>query len=333
MPERLDVFMARANATYYARNDPFADFATAPEISQAFGEVLGLWAAVCWEMMGQPRPVLLIEAGPGRGTLMTDALRAIRRAAPAFGSAIDLRLIEASPRLRGVQAERLPQARWHDTIEQVPEAPFLLLANEFLDALPIRQFVRRGSEWLERYVEPKGVTDRPAGPAEVPDAWRADPDGTVRETCPAARRFVAALAARSVRHGGFALLIDHGPARSAPGDSLQAIADGRPADPFASPGSRDLTAHVDFAALAEVARAHGAGVFGPIPQGIFLARLGLPQRAHALARSLSPVRAAAMMEGVRRLTEPDQMGRLFKAMAVSHPAMASCPGFESEQAQ
>ena len=151
--ERLDAFMARANAAYYATHDPFADFTTAPEISQVFGEILGLWAAVAWQGLGEPDPVLLVEAGPGRGTLMADALRAIGRAAPAFRTALRLHLIENSPRLRAVQAGVLPGAVWHDGLETVPEAPLILLGNEFLDALPIRQFVRRGGAWMERFVE------------------------------------------------------------------------------------------------------------------------------------------------------------------------------------
>jgi NADH dehydrogenase [ubiquinone] 1 alpha subcomplex assembly factor 7 len=153
MMERLDHFMARANAAYYATRDPFRDFTTAPEISQVFGEILGLWAAVTWGILGRPDPVLLVEAGPGRGTLMADALRAIAIAAPDFHAALRLHLIETSPRLRAIQAERLPGAVWHDGLDTLPETPMLLLANEFLDALPIRQFVRRDGRWFERFVE------------------------------------------------------------------------------------------------------------------------------------------------------------------------------------
>jgi SAM-dependent MidA family methyltransferase len=152
MIERLDAFMARANAAYYGTHDPFADFTTAPEISQVFGELLGLWAAVAWGIVGRPRRVLLVEAGPGRGTLMADALRAVGRAAPQFRAALSVHLIETSPRLRALQAERVPGAVWHDGLATLPEGPLLVLANEFLDALPIRQFVRRGSRWTERYV-------------------------------------------------------------------------------------------------------------------------------------------------------------------------------------
>ncbi len=151
-PERLDRFMARANAAYYATRDPFADFTTAPEICQAFGEVLGIWAAVTWDRLGRPEPVVLAEAGPGRGTLMRDALRAVEAAMPAFREALALHLIETSPRLQAAQARLFPGATWHTGLESLPEAPLILLTNEFLDALPIRQFVRRGAGWMERFV-------------------------------------------------------------------------------------------------------------------------------------------------------------------------------------
>ena len=162
--ERLDHFMARANAAYYATHDPYRDFTTAPEISQVFGEILGLWAAVTWELIGRPDPVLLVEAGPGRGTLMADALRAIREVAKGFHAALRLHLIETSPSLRAIQAERLPGAIWHQGLDTLPNGPLLLVGNEFLDALPIRQFVRRGGMWVERFIEDGGFVERPALP-------------------------------------------------------------------------------------------------------------------------------------------------------------------------
>ena len=162
--ERLDHFMARANAAYYATHDPYRDFTTSPEISQVFGEILGLWAAVTWELMGRPDPVLLVEAGPGRGTLMADALRAIREVATGFQAALRLHLIETSPRLRAVQAERLPDATWHDDLGTLPDGPLLLVGNEFLDALPIRQFARREGMWMERFVDGGRFVECPARP-------------------------------------------------------------------------------------------------------------------------------------------------------------------------
>lgn len=376
MIERLDAFMARANAAYYATHDPFADFTTSPEITQVFGELLGLWAAVAWEKLGSPRPVLLAEAGPGRGTLMADALRAVGKAAPAFRDALSVHLIETSPRLRALQAERLPGATWHEDLSALPDAPLLLLANEFLDALPIRQFVRRGTVWQEKYAMPgrgeidpgvraapgaaihdlpasnamnswgagpgpamtRGVAGQRSGEGEA-FCWRDAEPGSLRrlppeadehatlELCEAARAFLADLAARLARHPGAMLFLDYGPEHSTPGDSLQAIAGGRPADPFSPPGTADLTAHVDFAALADVARSAGAAVHGPIPQGIFLARLGLFQRTDRLARGQPPARAAALIDAAQRLAEPHRMGRLFKAMAISRADCGVLPGF------
>jgi SAM-dependent MidA family methyltransferase len=321
--ERLDHFMARANAAYYATHDPFADFTTAPEISQVFGELLGLWAAVTWQMLGAPSPVLLTEVGPGRGTLMADALRAITRAAPAFRAAATVHLIETSPRLRAQQRERIDGAIWHDAIDAVPDAPIILLGNEFLDALPIRQFVRRGSGWTERFVAPQGFIEEPA---EFNSAIEAA-EGEVAERCEAAEALTVALAVRVARRPGAALFLDYGPERSGPGDSLQAIAAGGPANPLASPGSADLTAHVDFARLADAANAAGAQVHGPVAQGLFLARLGLFQRTNQLARHLLPARAAAITQGARRLGEPDRMGRLFKAIALVSRGTGVPPGF------
>jgi NADH dehydrogenase [ubiquinone] 1 alpha subcomplex assembly factor 7 len=320
--ERLDAFMARAVAAYYARHDPFADFTTAPEISQVFGEILGLWAAVLWQSMGSPPDIILAEAGPGRGTLMADALRAIGQVAPDFRPALRLHLVETSPRLRAAQAEKLPQANWHDSIETLPEGPLILLANEFLDALPIRQFVRRGPGWTERHVQDGAFVELPAMLSRQEGA-----EGEVREVGAAAQTVAAALATRIAAYGGAALLLDYGPERSGPGDSLQALRDGKPVDPLSAPGSADLTAHVDFQAVA--AAAQGVSVFGPVPQGLFLARLGLFERTGKLARNQPVAKALALQEGARRLAEPDRMGRLFKALALCHPDLPEPPGFSA----
>ncbi len=316
--------MARANAAYYATHDPYADFTTSPEISQAFGELLGLWAAVTWRSLGSPVPVSFVEAGPGRGTLMADARRAIARVAPDFHQVAAIHLIEASPRLRALQQQRVPEAKWHDTIDTVPGGPIILIGNEFLDALPIRQFVRRGSDWTERFVGPAGWIEEPA--LHNPKFECAD--GGIAERCEAAESLACKLAARLARHPGAALFLDYGPEVSAEGDSLQAIAGGQPADPLSPPGTADLTAHVDFAAFGAAAASAGAVVHGPIPQGLFLARLGLFQRTNQLARRLPPRQAAAMMEAARRLAEPDRMGRLFKAIALVSPGASIPPGFE-----
>jgi len=334
--ERLDAFMARANAAYYATHDPFADFTTAPEISQAFGEVLGLWAAVTWSLLGRPSPVLLIEAGPGRGTLMGDALRAIQQAVPDFRAALQVHLIESSARLRDAQRLRVPDAMWHERLGTVPEAPFVLLANEFVDALPIRQFVRRADRWMERWVVRGQFEERPAEPGEPMDVdWGRHgaplppaADGDVAERCEPALAFAREVSERMARVPGAALLLDYGPAESTAGDSLQALSGGKPADALSRPGTADLTAHVDFASVAAVARHVGVSVHGPVPQGLFLARLGLAQRAHRLASGLPATEALAMMQGVRRLMEPNRMGRLFKALALTPRWCREPPGFE-----
>jgi NADH dehydrogenase [ubiquinone] 1 alpha subcomplex assembly factor 7 len=324
-PERLDAFMARANAIYYATQDPFADFTTAPEISQVFGEIIGLWAAVTWESLGSPSPVALVEAGPGRGTLMADARRAIGRAAPGFAAALRVHLIETSPRLRAAQAARLPDAIWHADLSTVPTGPMILLGNEFLDALPIRQFVRRGEGWTERFVASGQWVERAADAACVPPD-RAAAEGDIVELNEAARAFVAAVSARLTGHPGAALFLDYGPERSAAGDSLQALAKKRPVDPLVQAGSADLTAHVDFADLALVARAGGAQVQGPIPQGVFLTALGLFQRTEILMRGRSTADAAALIEAARRLAEPAAMGDLFKAIALCSAGCPALPG-------
>ena len=324
--ERLDRFMARANALYYATRDPFRDFTTSPEISQVFGEILGLWAAVTWDLIGRPDPVLLVEAGPGRGTLMADALRAVRSVAPAFHAALRLHLIETSPRLRALQAERLPDASWHDDLAGLPDLSLLLVANEFLDALPVRQFVWHGGEWLERYVaEGRLVECRGIASPALPGCAG---EGQVQELNEAALALARSLGARLAARPGAAVFLDYGPERSAFGDTLQALNEGRPAQPLADAGISDLTAHVDFEAFAGAARAAGAEVHGPVPQGLFLARLGLFQRTDRLARNQPPARASQMIEAARRLAEPDRMGRLFKALALISLGSPAPPGFE-----
>lgn len=323
MTERLDRFMARANAAYYGNRDPFADFVTAPEISQIFGEILGLWAGIVWQAMGSPNPVILAEAGPGRGHLMQDALRAASRALPDFVDSISLHFIETSPRLRGMLAERFPAATFHDDPSSLPDGPLILLANEFLDALPIRQFIRRDGAWRERHVADGAFIEQGDADRPLPD----DPDGTIREVGDDAASFVSGLASRIAAQGGSALFIDYGPAESGPGDSLQAIRDGQPADPLTAAGHADLTAHVDFAALAKRATDAGCRSFGPMSQGAFLAALGIHERTAALGRNAAPDDAAKLLASTRRLTAAEAMGSLFKALAIAHPSLDLLPGF------
>jgi SAM-dependent MidA family methyltransferase len=335
-PERLDHFMARAATAYYARaKSPFGrggDFTTAPEISQAFGEVLGAWCAVLWQQMGRPAPVLLAEIGPGRGTLMGDALRVVAAVAPDFRAALRLHMVEASEPLRAQQRRLLGDAvtAWHATTATLPRGPMILLGNEFLDALPIRQFERQGGAWLERHVAEGRFVLLPA--AEAPALPEAAPEGAVQEVCDPARALVLALAGRLAAEGGAALFLDYGPTQSGFGASLQAVrGHAAAADPLAEPGSSDLTAHVDFAALAEIARQAGAAAHGPLPQGLFLTRIGLPRRAAMLAQS-RPRLAGEILSGAERLVAAEGMGRLFKALALCDPALPAPPGFEAAPA-
>ncbi|MGC9268748.1 class I SAM-dependent methyltransferase [Acidiphilium sp.] len=314
--------MARANAIYYATHDPFADFTTSPEISQVFGELIGLWAGLVWQSMGSPSPVRLIEAGPGRGTMMNDALRAIHRAVPGFAAALSLHLIETSPRLRPLLQTNLPGATIHTALQDVPAGPAIFLANEFLDALPIRQFIRHADGWAERHVENGRWVDLPTA-IDLPD----DPVGTIRERNEGAEAFISTLANRLADQGGTGLIIDYGPRHSGPGISLQALRNGRPADPITDAGCADLTAHVDFETLASLATAAGSAVVGPVSQGIFLTSLGIHERTAQLGRGAQPRDASKLMSATIRLTAPEAMGSLFKALALRHPDLPPPPGF------
>ncbi len=337
-PERLDRFMTRAVAAYYAGRDPFGrggDFITAPEISQAFGECLGLWAAVAWDAMGRPDQVLLVELGPGRGTLMADALRAAAEVAAPFRAALRVHLVEASPRLREAQRARLGDdavaASWHDGFAAVPPGPAIVLANEFFDALPIRQFVRRGGEWRERFVAGGAFVERPV--EDAPPLPADAPEGAVQEVSEAGRALAATLGARLAAQGGAALVLDYGSAAGGFGDSLQALRGHGAADPLGEPGAADVSAHVDFAALAAAARTAGAAVHGPLPQGLFLQRLGLMSRAAVLARAAQMAgkgrqQAGLILSGAERLVAPERMGRLFKALCLCDPALPPPPGIE-----
>jgi SAM-dependent MidA family methyltransferase len=322
--------MRRAAAATYAGRDPFGadgDFTTAPDMTQAFGECIGLWAAIAWQAMGRPDPVVFAELGPGRGTLMADALRAVAEMAPGFRAALRVHLVETSPRLRAAQADRLGTAvrAWHDDIAALPPGPAIVIGNEFLDALPIRQFVRRGAGWTERFVADGAFVERPA--TDTPPLPAAAPEGAIQEVNEAATGIAASLGARIVAAGGVALFIDYGPGDGGFGDSLQAMTRHGRADPLGPPGQADVTAHVDFAALATAAQAAGAAVQGPMPQGVFLARLGLFSRAAILAR-MDPGAAARHLSAAQRLAAPEHMGRLFKAICLAHPALPPLPGFE-----
>jgi NADH dehydrogenase [ubiquinone] 1 alpha subcomplex assembly factor 7 len=331
-PITLAQFMGESNARYYAGKDPLGaagDFVTAPEVSQMFGELIGLWLVDFWVRAGRPVPVHYVELGPGRGTLASDALRAMVR----HGLAPQVHLVEGSPELRALQRTAVPQAQFHADLAGVPtDAPMLLVANEFLDALPIRQLVRTEAGWREVMVatDEQGrftpvAGDRPMD-AAVPTDRREAELGTVLETCPGAAATVFEAAGRLAQQGGAALFIDYGHVVPRAGSTLQAIARHEKVDPFALPGEADLTAHVDFAALAEVARARGARWLGTVPQGAWLRALGIDARAEALAAS-TPQHREALMRAKERLAGDDQMGLLFKVMGLASPEWPEAVGF------
>lgn len=322
--------MAESNRAYYAARDPLGaagDFITAPEISQMFGELVGAWMADLWQRVGRP-PVHYVELGPGRGTLAADALRAMRPA----GLIPPVHFVETSPVLRVSQAEHVPDAIWHEDLTTLPTgAPLLIVANEFFDALPVRQLVKSFGGWRERMVAhgPEGFVATPgAVPCddEVPDHFHDASIGSIVESSPAAQAMAGELSARLAKQGGAAILIDYGHAGAAPGDTLQAVHAHGYADPFAIPGASDLTAHVDFAALAAVARAAGLTVNGPTPQGEWLGMLGLAPRAATLARA-APDRTEEIAAAHHRLTAAEEMGQLFKAMALVAPGWPEPAGF------
>ena len=307
-PISVETFMETCNAYYYATRDPLGaagDFTTAPEISQMFGEIVGAALADCWRHAGSP-DATFAELGPGRGTLAADALRVMRSA----GFAGPVHLVETSPALRTAQAERVPDACWHDSIADLPAAPLLVVANEFLDALPIRQFV--------------GGVERRVVVAAGGLAF--DRDGEIVEASPARDEAVTALSRHIVAHGGVALIIDYGHATSAPGDTLQAVKGHAFAPVLANPGEQDLTSHVDFEAIAKAAASAGAEVTAPVPQGAWLQRLGIDARATALAKSHAE-RAIDLEAARSRLCDDSQMGTLFKVMAVHASQWPAPAGF------
>ena len=324
-------YMGEANTRYYAARDPLGaagDFVTAPEISQMFGELVGLWLADLWQRAGAPAAVHYVELGPGRGTLSRDALRAATKA----GLAPQVHFVEGSPALRAVQRQAVPTAQWHNDLSTLPEdAPILLVANEFLDALPVRQLVRGETGWRERMVGCEAgafrpvIGDRPMDVA-VPEELREAEPGTIIETCPGAAAVVDEVARRLAAQGGAALFVDYGHAQFRTGSTLQAVRAHQKVDPFVDPGEADLTALVDFATLADVARAGGARWLGTAEQGAWLQALGIDARAQALARS-APDQAESIVTARDRLVAPDQMGALFKVMGLAAPGWPDGAGF------
>lgn len=331
---------------YYRRRHPIGadgDFVTAPEISQMFGELVGVWCSEVWRSLGCPDPFALVEVGPGRGTLMADALRAIAAVRPACAAALRVHLVEISVPLRRQQRRTLRAGRserpvrWHADLASVPDGPAVIVANEVFDALPVRQYVRRSGAWLERRVglDPEtarfDVVEKPPAPDDDPPPDLADvADGAIVEVAPAARAMMAAIARRVIAAGGAALVVDFGH-EGGIGDTVQAVRRHAFHDVLAAPGEVDLSAHVDFAALAAVATAAGARAYGPLPQGEFLVRLGIGVRAERLAATGTAAGQRALALALRRLVSPFEMGTLFKVLAVTAPMLAPPPGFSGTE--
>lgn len=324
---------------YYMAREPFGaggDFVTAPEVSQMFGEMIGAFLVETWERLGRPAPFQLVEFGPGRGTLMADILRVAKRV-PAFVAAARLTLIETSPRLRAAQAATLAGAplkpAWGERAEDVPAGPMIAVANEFFDALPIRQYQRADGAWHERMVglDEAGELTFGLGPSVLPghglpERLASAEEGSIVEVAPVGVSVMSTLATRIATAGGVLLAIDYGYSGPAFGDTFQAVRAHTHVDPLGRPGEADLTAHVDFTALAAAAQAAGARVHGPVEQGAFLLTLGLAERAGRLGSGKDAATQAELVGQVERLVSPEEMGQLFKVIAVT-PAKVSVPGF------
>ncbi|OQW56039.1 MAG: methyltransferase [Proteobacteria bacterium SG_bin9] len=343
----MELCLTHPKHGYYVSRDPLGregDFITSPEVSQMFGELIGLWAAAAWNAMGTPMQVNLIELGPGNGTMMSDALRAIR-VLPPFFEAADIHLVEINPVLREKQKKALANrkgATWHNRFETVPKGPAIIFANEYFDVLPIHQMVRKPTGWHERTVELDangkliyGAMPEPTPQFEVllPPLVRAAPEGAVFEWRPDTE--IMKLGRRLRSQGGVALIIDYGHVRSDAGDTFQAIARHSFTDPLKAPGTADVTAHVDFQALMRAAEDMGVRTHGPIEQGSFLKRLGIETRAVSLMGKSPPDVSASIASALKRLTEGGRggMGSLFKVMAISHPSIATLAGISDDTPQ
>ncbi len=334
---------------YYMTRDPLGaegDFTTSPEISQMFGELIGLWSAQLWTAMGAPKVLRLIELGPGRGVLIQDFLRAARVVGP-FHAALDVHLVETSGVLAGAQRARLEHdgvpVTWHRGLDTVPEGPAIIIANEFFDALPVRHYVRARDGWRERMVGLDARGGFVFKPGAVPETGLTTPadEGEILEIAAQSQQVMAAIGARLAAQGGAALIIDYGHLETSFGETLQAMRGHAFADPLRDPGEADITAHVDFAALARAAQASGAQTFGPVTQGEFLLRLGVVERAEALMRRASPAQSAEIEAALVRLVSTQEevvlaagkvkgMGGLFKALGVARHGLPQPAGFQEE---
>jgi NADH dehydrogenase [ubiquinone] 1 alpha subcomplex assembly factor 7 len=328
----MEAALADPDFGYYMTRDPFGtrgDFITAPEISQIFGELIGLWCAALWLQLDKPKLVHLAELGPGRGTLMVDALRAAK-SVPGFAQALQVHLVEMSPQLKKIQQQTLENSghsiHWHRHIEDLPQELTFFIANEFFDALPIQQFIHTDKGWCERLVRlnsnddfeftPSAIVTSPEDTGISPQLLTA-PVGSLVETCQPAQDIIKNLSTRIQAHGGAALIIDYGYLRPATGETLQAVSDHKFADVLQNPGEQDLTAHVNFSSLAHAARQTGAQVFGPLTQAQFLTGLGIDARLAGLTKTTTAAQTHDIKTATHRLIAADQMGTLFKVMAIT----------------
>lgn len=335
----MELALGHPEHGYYIKQDPLGeagDFVTAPEISQMFGEMVGLWACVVWQAMGSPEPLNVVEVGPGRGTLMADALRATQMV-EEFEDAARVWMVETSPALRAAQKKTLVPTMmmpaWRDRFEDVGQGPLIVWGNEFFDALPIRQYVRADDGWRERLVglNDEGdsleyvISSEKIDSSLIPEDVRDAVPGGIYEDQAVSREVMTQIAKRVVEFGGAALFFDYGHGEHAIGETLQAVKSHDYADVLKNPGDQDITAHVDFAQLADAARAAGAEVLGPVPQGAFLERLGMRQRADALMLNGTPEQIEEIDIAYQRLTGAEHMGGLFKVMAVVRPGFGVPP--------
>lgn len=334
----MNTALAHPEYGYYQKADPFGergDFVTAPEISQMFGELIGLWCVDCWVKLGTPAKFHLMELGPGQGTLMSDALRSAALA-PDFLNSVQIHMVETSDRLTHIQQKKMAafDVQWHSEIPDFDENPILVIANEFFDALPIHQFERSEGHWFERLVTLADhafslkLSSTPTDPAlyDLPSSSSAE-DGNIAEVNPIARSVTHSLATLLQRNGGAALCIDYGPTQSAFGDSFQAVQDHKYVDVLQDPGSADLTAHVDFEVLAKIAQKCGCTTLPVSTQGRFLERLGIEARVWQLSKDATPVQKEKIANDMKRLVSTQEMGTLFKTFSFYHHMQEPPSGF------
>lgn len=337
-PISFSTYMDAVAEAYYARGTVFGkagDFITAPEISQVFGEIVGLWCVTAWQALGQPRNFNLVECGPGRGTLMADVLRTVWDIAPAFARSASLHLVERSEALRNEQRKTLApyDIDWHDDLSTVPDGPVILVANEFLDALPVSQFIKTPSGWCERLVTHDAhefqFATAPLPHPDIGDAFNDAPTNSILEQSSAVQQATSDIATLCVDNPGAALLIDYGHILSDVGDTVQAVKNHSYHPVLKSPGDADITAHVDFAAVAQSARAQGASIHGPVEQGPWLKRLGVEIRETQLSEGKTDTEKQAIQSSIHRLIDPQEMGTLFKVIALGPKGIAPFSGFEA----